>query len=160
MPEPVLYSVIKIPCTYKCEILSLYHCSAEYKKEYLFCLFINYNYCVNTGDEAVQLSQDTNNFFTNMFDFSHLLYKIMHFPLFRNFAPKCNKSMYFQIPFTNIPLKLEVPQVRTVASGLRHSAILTTDGLVMVCGSGRNGQLGLTDNGIPIAEVEQPQEST
>ncbi|KDR15370.1 secretion-regulating guanine nucleotide exchange factor isoform X1 [Zootermopsis nevadensis] len=62
-------------------------------------------------------------------------------------------------PFTSIPLKIEVPYVKTVASGLRHSAILTTDGLVMVCGNGKNGQLGLTDNnGISVAEVEQPQE--
>jgi alpha-tubulin suppressor-like RCC1 family protein len=95
-----------------------------------------------------------------MFDFNHLLYKIINFSLFRNFPPQYNKSVHFQIPFTNIPLKLEVPHVRTVASGLRHSAILTTDGLVMVCGNGKNGQLGLTDNnGIPVAEVEQPQES-
>jgi hypothetical protein len=29
----------------------------------------------------------------------------------------------------------------------------------MVCGNGKNGQLGLTDNnGMPVVEVEQPQE--
>lgn len=69
--------------------------------------------------------------------------------------------MHFQVPFTTIPLKLAVTNVRAVASGLRHSAILTRDGHVLVCGNGKNGQLGLTDStGIPIVEVEHPQKGT
>jgi alpha-tubulin suppressor-like RCC1 family protein len=69
--------------------------------------------------------------------------------------------VHFQVPFTTIPLKLAVTNVRAVASGLRHSAILTRDGHVLVCGNGKNGQLGLTDNnGIPIVEVEHPQKGT
>jgi len=48
-----------------------------------------------------------------------------------------------------------------VASGLRHSAIITRDGEVLVCGNGKNGQLGLTDSsGLPIVEVDHPQEGT
>lgn len=68
--------------------------------------------------------------------------------------------MHFQVPFTTTPLKLAITNVRAVASGLRHSAILTRDGQVLVCGNGKNGQLGLTDNGIPIVEVENPQKGT
>jgi hypothetical protein len=69
--------------------------------------------------------------------------------------------VYFQVPFTTIPSKLAVTNVRAVASGLRHSAILTRDGHVLMCGNGKNGQLGLTDNnGIPIVEVEHPQKGT
>jgi alpha-tubulin suppressor-like RCC1 family protein len=48
-----------------------------------------------------------------------------------------------------------------VASGLRHSAVITRDGKVLVCGNGKNGQLGLTDSsGLPIVEVDHPQEGT
>ncbi|XP_069698384.1 secretion-regulating guanine nucleotide exchange factor-like [Periplaneta americana] len=63
------------------------------------------------------------------------------------------------IPFTAIPVKLTVPNVRSVASGLRHSGIVTRDGRVLMCGSGKKGQLGLTDsNGMPLFEAQSPQE--
>jgi alpha-tubulin suppressor-like RCC1 family protein len=76
--------------------------------------------------------------------------------------PVCyNKPTCFQVPYTSVPLKLAVPHIRTVASGLRHSAIITRDGKVLVCGNGKNGQLGLTDSsGLPIVEVDHPQEGT
>jgi alpha-tubulin suppressor-like RCC1 family protein len=85
--------------------------------------------------------------------------KYIHFSLFKKFLFQYNISVHSQVPFTTIPLKLAVPHVRTVASGLRHSAVVTRDGRVLVCGNGKNGQLGLTDrNGIPVVEVEQAQE--
>lgn len=77
------------------------------------------------------------------------------------FSVYFNKPTCFQVPYTSIPLKLTVPHIRTVASGLRHSAIITRDGKVLVCGTGKNGQLGLTDSsGLPIVEVDHPQEGT
>jgi hypothetical protein len=69
--------------------------------------------------------------------------------------------MHFQVAFTTIPLKLAIANVRAVASGLRHSAIITRDGHGLVCGNGKNGQLGLTNNnGTLIVEVEHPQKGT
>ena len=84
----------------------------------------------------------------------------MHSVLVR-FPVQYNKLTCFQVPFTSIPLKLAVPHIRSVAAGLRHSSILTRDGKVLVCGNGKNGQLGLTDSsGLPIVEVDHPQEGT
>jgi alpha-tubulin suppressor-like RCC1 family protein len=85
----------------------------------------------------------------------------VHSVLLFYFSVCYNKPTCFQVPYTSIPLKLAVPHVRTVASGLRHSAVITRDGNVLVCGNGKNGQLGLTDSsGLPIVEVDHPQEGT
>jgi hypothetical protein len=127
------------------------------------CLVINCSYCVNIWVKAVHLSRNKNtNFLFNVCLILAIYYtEYIHFFPFKNFPFSTSvwQIVCFQIPFTTIPLKLDVPLVRNVASGLRHSAILTADGVVMVCGNGKNGQLGLTDNnGMPVVEVEQPQE--
>jgi hypothetical protein len=98
-------------------------------------------------------------YYASIFDFT--LPKLVTFLYYRNVSLHYNKPVHFQVPFTTIPLKLAVTDVRAVASGLRHSAILTRDGHVLVCGNGKNGQLGLTDNnGVPIVGVEHPQLGT
>ena len=68
-------------------------------------------------------------------------------------------TIHFQIPFSHVPIKVDVPEIISVSSGLRHSTMVTKEGKVLVCGNGKRGQLGLVDNnGEPISQLEQPQE--
>ncbi|CAG0914215.1 unnamed protein product [Notodromas monacha] len=67
------------------------------------------------------------------------------------------------IPKTRVPSHTVEPSevelacvVVSVSAGLRHSAIVDDTGKVYVWGSGRQGQLGLTSDGEPLAEIEKP----
>ncbi|KAJ9577236.1 hypothetical protein L9F63_006210 [Diploptera punctata] len=64
-----------------------------------------------------------------------------------------------KVQYSNIPIKIDVPEITSVSSGLRHTVMITKDGKVLVCGNGRKGQLGLIDdNGETIQQLEQPKE--
>lgn len=57
-----------------------------------------------------------------------------------------------QVQFSASPLQLTDHKVKQLSSGLRHTAIVTEQGDVFVCGSGKKGQLGLVHHGQPIKE--------
>ncbi|KAK7788552.1 hypothetical protein R5R35_011742 [Gryllus longicercus] len=62
-----------------------------------------------------------------------------------------------EIFLSSTPLRLSLPPVKTLATGLRHTAIVTENGNVLVCGNGRKGQLGLMgDDGGPLFEETRP----
>ncbi|XP_047109429.1 secretion-regulating guanine nucleotide exchange factor isoform X2 [Schistocerca piceifrons] len=57
-----------------------------------------------------------------------------------------------QVTFSASPLQLTDHKVKQLSSGLRHTAVVTEQGDVFVCGSGRKGQLGIVHHGQPLKE--------
>lgn len=51
-----------------------------------------------------------------------------------------------QVPFTSLPICLDLTNVVSVSAGLRHTAAATRDGRAYTWGQGNRGQLGHIDS--------------
>lgn len=57
------------------------------------------------------------------------------------------------------PLQMPVTGIVNLSAGLRHTALVSTDGKVLVCGKGNKGQLGLINqNKDQISTTDSPME--
>nr|CAD7263232.1 unnamed protein product [Timema shepardi] len=63
-----------------------------------------------------------------------------------------------EITFSPTPIEVPLPTIQHVSSGLRHSAMVTKEGCVIVCGTSRKGALGLIDQtNKPLICVDEPR---
>ena len=65
--------------------------------------------------------------------------------LFHPNAPPHNAVIPPQVPFTSLPISLNLTNVVSVSAGLRHTAVATRDGRAYTWGHGHRGQLGHID---------------
>lgn len=61
---------------------------------------------------------------------------------------------YNQVPFTSLPICLDVVNVVSVSAGLRHTAVATRDGRAYTWGHGHRGQLGHIDSDGQVVKLQ------
>uniref|UniRef100_A0A2P2I0C3 Secretion-regulating guanine nucleotide exchange factor-like n=1 Tax=Hirondellea gigas TaxID=1518452 RepID=A0A2P2I0C3_9CRUS len=63
-----------------------------------------------------------------------------------------------EVPFSSLPICLQLKNVVSVAAGLRHTVVATRDGVVYSWGHGHRGQLGhLSDDGSTLKILATPK---
>lgn len=58
------------------------------------------------------------------------------------------------MPFTSLPICLDVVNVVSVSAGLRHTAVATRDGRAYTWGHGHRGQLGHIDSDGQVVKLQ------
>ena len=67
-------------------------------------------------------------------------------------------SLFIQVPFSSLPICLDLTNVVSVAAGLRHTAVATRDGRAYTWGQGHRGQLGhIDDEGSVVKQQPTPR---
>ncbi|XP_076033632.1 secretion-regulating guanine nucleotide exchange factor [Oratosquilla oratoria] len=59
-----------------------------------------------------------------------------------------------EVPFTSLPICLDISNVVSVGAGLRHTAVTTRDGRVYTWGHGHRGQLGHLDSDGKMVKIQ------